>query len=311
MLLTVALLSVSGAAEAAEPVAVVTELHLGQGEVRVKPVDEVEWVSARLLQSLRPGDQIVATADARAVLIFAGGTGPQVLSAANSPLSVQVGPGSAGSERLRGVLGSVTQFLIGQSRKPPTYQAITVRGPATDPVLLLPRDSRVMPGAVEFQWSGPAHARYELKVLGPQAVVWSQTVTGTSLPYPASAPALRPGVRYTWELRSAGARAAPRAQFEILPADEAARVQSALSLLGAEVLPSSPPSTAALLQAGLLYKEGLHDEARRRLATAIAADPKEPTLRLLLGHLATEVGLHQLAADAFEDARELSTPTRR
>jgi hypothetical protein len=135
-------------------------------------------------------------------------------------------------------------------------------------------------------------------------------VTGSGLAYPTTAPALQPGVRYTWTLRTSGA-APQRAWFEILSRDDAARIQSEMSQLSAEVRAGFAPRTTALVQAGLLYKEGLHDEARRRLATAIAADPGEPTLRLLLGHLAVEVGLHRLAAEAFEDARELSPTARR
>ncbi len=79
----------SRAALAEEPIAVLTEIRVGQGEVRVKFAAEADWTAPLPLLSLRSGDQIRATQNAAAVLMFAGGQGTVTVSAANSPYKVQ------------------------------------------------------------------------------------------------------------------------------------------------------------------------------------------------------------------------------
>jgi Tfp pilus assembly protein PilF len=56
-----------------------------------------------------------------------------------------------------------------------------------------------------------------------------------------------------------------------------------------------------------LFREGLYHEARRELLSDIGADPAEPALHLLTGHVYDKIGLKELAAEAFEEVRVLST----
>jgi hypothetical protein len=91
-------------------------------------------------------------------------------------------------------------------------------------------------------------------------------------------------------------------------APEAARVQETLVLLQPDTLPGYPANTVLLLRAGFFFREGLYQEARRELLAGIAADPNEPTLHLLLGHVYDRMELKEAAAAAFEAARLLSTP---
>jgi Tfp pilus assembly protein PilF len=79
-----------------------------------------------------------------------------------------------------------------------------------------------------------------------------------------------------------------------------------LSLLQPDTLPGYSSNTILLLRAGFFFREGLYQEARRELLAGIAADPNEPTLHLLLGHVFDRMGLKSAAA-AFEEARLLST----
>lgn len=50
----------------------------------------------------------------------------------------------------------------------------------------------------------------------------------------------------------------------------------------------------------------VHD-ARRELVARIAADPKEPTLHHLIGHVYQRTGRADLAAQAFAEADYLTT----
>jgi hypothetical protein len=300
---TIAILFLQQLAWPAEPVAVLTEIRMGQGEVWVRHVGESDWMPPRPLLALQPGDQIRAAGDGQAVLCFTGG-GIQTVSAANSPFSVQAPTAEASMEKVGALVGRVTQFLLGQG-KSPTYRPLSVRKPL-QPVILAPRETKLLPGPVTFEWSGSDRLSYSIRVRAPQGSLWEQAqLPRQPLSYPGTAPALRAGIQYSWEVEVKG-QPMQRARFEILPSSEATRVQEALALLQPDMLSGYPPNTVVLLRAGLLFREGLYQEARRELLAGIAADPNEPVLHLLLGHIYDRIDLKGLAAQAFEEARGLS-----
>lgn len=302
----IAVLLSHGVAWAAEPVAVLTEIRPGQGAVQVKLAGEADWKAAQPLSSLRPGDQVRAAGDGQAVVVFTGGRGPQTISQANSPFSIQAPTVEAAPGTLRALLASVTQFLLGQ-QKELTYRSLSARNVRQPPLILTPRETRLFPGPVTFEWAGPEHLRYRVRVLGPQGPVWEVAdLPRQPLAYPPSEPALRAGVRYAWELEAWG-EVTQRAQFEILPAPEADRVKAGLALLEPAALWGYPRTTVALMRAGFLLQEGLHHEARRELLDGMAADPDEPTLHLLLGQVYERIGLNSLAAAEFDEAQFLLT----
>jgi hypothetical protein len=292
---------------ASEPVAVLTDFRVATGEIRVKRVNETDWTAPQPLLSLRPGDQVLATGDARAVLVFAGG-GVAAVSAANSPFPIQVPRTPSESEKARAVLRGVIQFLSGQQNGP-QYAALSVRGVGPEPTRIVsPRDTRLLPGPVTFEWTGPGSLRYHVRVVGPRGQQWEQSdLSRQPLDYPASAPPLRQGERYTWELTAPG-QPLQRAQFEILSGAEADRIEAALADLRPSTLVGYPPSTVVLVRAGFLLQEGLHATARRNLLDGIAADPESPALHLLLGQVYGRIGLSDLAARAVAEANSLSTP---
>ena len=144
-ILAAALLLVTAQARATDPVAVVTEIQARSGKVEVKTAG-ADWQNPKPLLSLRAGDQVRAVGDGRTVLVFTGGRGTQVVTAANSPFTIQARAAEGGSDRARTVLGNVTRFLIGQQRDKP-YQSLSVRSVrAQPPLILAPRDTRVLPG---------------------------------------------------------------------------------------------------------------------------------------------------------------------
>src|SRR6185436_14425777 len=137
------LLLVTARVWAADPVAVVTEIQARSGKVEVKPAG-ADWQSPKPLLSLRAGDQVRAAGDGRAVLVFTGGRGTQVVTAANSPFTIQAQAAEGTSDRARTVLGNVTSFLMGQQRDK-AYQSLSVRSVRQPPLILAPRDTRVLP----------------------------------------------------------------------------------------------------------------------------------------------------------------------
>ena len=292
-------------AGAADPVAVLTELRPGKGEIRIKRVEDADWSGPRALQALRPGDQVRVTADGRATLAFTGG-GTQAVTAANSPFTVAAPRGETGSDRAKGLVAGVTQFLLGQP-KPPTYQSLSVRSGSPPPRILSPRETRLLPGALTFEWAGPPRPDYGVHLMGAQGLVWEQTgLPRRPLPYPAVAPALSPGTRYSWTLDAPG-QPSQKAEFEVVAAADATRIRAALADLASGAPTGESGSPPALMRAGLFFQEGLYADARRELQAAIQQDPDEPTLRQLLGYVYDRVGLADLAAQEFDEAEFLAT----
>lgn len=302
----VLVLVLAALASAADPVGVLTEIRAERGRVEVKRAGEPEWKPAQPLLALRPGDQIRATGEARASLVFTGGRGAQAVSAANSPFTVQASTAAGASDKVRSLVGGVTDFLAGK-QKDLAYLPLSVRSVRPPRLVQLqPRETKVLPGSVTFEWSGSDTLRYKVRVLGPQGILWEQAnLPRKPVVYPASAPALEPGVRYFWQLEADG-KPMQQTEFQILPAAEAARVRESLDILVPASLPGYPPSSVALMRAGYVLRDGLYADARRELLTALAADPDEPTLHLLLGQVYDTIGLGELAKREFIEARDLS-----
>jgi hypothetical protein len=293
-------------ASAADPVGVLTEIRAEKGRVEVKRGGEADWKAAQPLLALRPGDQIRVSGEARASLVFTGGRGAQAVSAANSPFTVQAPAGAGATDKAKALAGSVTDFLAGK-QKDLTYLPLSVRAVRPPRVVQLqPRETKLLPGTVTFEWSGSETLRYRIRVLGPQGTLWEQAnLPRKPIAYPASSPALEPGVRYSWQLETEG-QAMQQVEFQILAASDAKRVRESLELLVPESLPGYSPSSVALMRAGYVLREGLLAEARHELMTALAKDPDEPTLHALLGQVYEQVGLGELAQRELIEARDLS-----
>jgi len=298
-----AILFLQGLTWATEPVAVLTEIRAGPGELRVRRAGEASWIAPQLLASLRPGDQIRALGNGRAVLVFSANGGTEVVSAANSPYTVRPPAAQTGTEKVRSLVASVADFLLGSQREL-TYHSLSLRGPGrTTPFIISPRESRMLPGPVTFEWGGPDALQYRVRVVGPDGLLWE----GAGLPrrpllYPPEAPPLRAGARYVWELEAKG-YPVEWTQFELLKGFEATRVQEALNLLQTGTPAAYPRNTSVLLRAGLLLQNRCYDAARHELLAGIKADQDEPTLHLLLGRVYERTGLKELAAEAFQDAQ--------
>jgi hypothetical protein len=293
------------AAQTGDPVAVLTEIKTAQGEVRVKPAGEADWKAPLPLLSLRAGDQVRATANATVVLMFTGGQGTVTVSAANSPYAVTPPTAAGPGGKNQGLLSNLSRMLAGK-RKDLAYVPLATRSVKQPPLLLFPRTGKLL-APPTFEWGGSDRLRYAVRVLGPQGLIWEQdNLPRAALPYPASASRLQPGVPYRWELE---AKDFPvqQGRFVILLPSEIAPVQEALRSLDPAALPGYPKNTVALMRAGYLFEQELFSEAREELAAAIAADPDEPSLHLLLGHVYDRIGLKELAAEEFDEAQFLSS----
>jgi hypothetical protein len=66
-----------------------------------------------------------------------------------------------------------------------------------------------------------------------------------------------------------------------------------------------PPSSLAVMRAGFLAQAGLVHDARLTILTALATDPNEPVLHVVLGDLYLIAGLPNLAAASYSEGQSL------
>jgi hypothetical protein len=246
------------------------------------------------------------------VVVFTGGRAAQAVTQSNSPFSVPAPGGGSTTDRVQTLVGNVSTFLLSKQDKPAyvsAYVPLTTRSVRLPPPSqIAPRETRLLPGPVTFEWSGSESLRYTVRVFGPEGLLWEQGgLPRQPLTYPSSAPALKPGVRYTWELHTER-QPVQRADFELVAAADASRFQQELGLLTPANLPGQSATTIAVLREGLLLRETYLDTARRELLKAIAADTNEPSLHQLLAFVYDRMGAKELAAEEFDEARFLATP---
>ena len=292
-------------ARGAETVGMITEMRNGGGRIEVRAAGGGAWRPAAPLQALRPGDAVRASASAWAVLVLSGGRGNVKVDAAGSPFMVPAPPPGGGkAQKALGLLESSFSYLSAGAKEP-LQAVLSTRGAARPPVILSPRNGPVLPESLTFEWLGSRFSRYTIRLAGPAgAVVERAGVVGARFDYPPDAPSLSAGVRYTVQV--VGVNHPPQeAWFEVADPTRAQAVRRDLAELGQALGPTASPNTVAALRAGFLAGNGLMHDARLVLIAALAKDPDEPTLHLLLANLYSRTGLPDLAAESYDEAQFL------
>jgi len=297
-------LAAPAGAQTGETAAVITEIKPAKGRVEVKPAAGGDWRTARPLLALRAGDVVRTTEDASAVVLLSGGRGTVRVAGAAGTLTVPGVAAAGQGQKAKALVEASLGFLAGTTKES-SQAVLATRSAARPPVILSPRNGRVLPEALAFEWLGSRFTRYTVRLVGPNGpVVDRREVTGPRWEYPADAPALAPGARYTLQVTASG-HPTQEAWFEVVDAARARAVVGDLSTLEQELGTAVPPTSKAVMRAGLLAREGLLHDARRVVVAALATDRDEPTLHLLLGDLYTRTGLTDLAAESFDEAQFL------
>ena len=278
---------------------------MGRGQVEVKPAGSAEWRKVRPLLAVRAGDTLRATDDASAVILLSGGRGSVKVAAAGSPFVVPAPqPGEGKLQKVATLVDASLGFLTSSARELPRA-ALGTRGGPRPPVILSPRNGPVLPDSLSFEWLGSRYGRYTIRIVGPSGVALERKgLAGGRLDYPPAAPALAPGIRYTFQVIS-GSHPPQEVWFEILDPARAQALRRDLTMLEQEFGPTVSPNTLAMLRAAFLAENGLIHDARLLVVGALGQDPDEPTLHFLLANLYAKVGLAQQAAESYEEARFL------
>src|SRR6266850_1131026 len=116
--------TVTGSVEQ-EVAGMITEIHVGRGQVEVRSAESERWRAATPLLTLKTGDAVSTTEDAWVVIVLTGGRGSARVDflATTTLRDLKLGP-----------LGS--------------------RAGLKPPVILTPRDGLVLPDSLIFEWRG-------------------------------------------------------------------------------------------------------------------------------------------------------------
>lgn len=281
------------------PVAYITEIRGGKGEVLVQAAGMADAKPPQPLSALKAGDQIKVTGQGRVTVLYHGG-GTVTVTAQSTPHVVQITPNAGG--RRTEMTAALSGFFLGK-QTPPEFRGAATRG-APPPTIVSPRHTRLVAGEPVFEWEGCAGRACSIRVLEGSRTLWEQRELRTeAVSYPTAAPPLRPGLRYAWEIQAPG-EPTQRTEFEVMSAPDVARVREALGAIDRLAQGGYPPATITVMRAGVLVEEGLYADARRELEASEARNPDDPTVPYLLAHVYEHVGLTSKAREALRRARE-------
>jgi hypothetical protein len=295
--------SVLAATPSGEVAGLVTQLNRADGNVEIKRNDAAEWHPVGPAQVLHPGDSLRVTGDASAVVVLAGGRVIRVDQ--SNPLVALPLPSTASLllPKVRTLLEASIRFLAGQTRES-AQGTLGSRGRPQSLVIVSPHNSLVLPDSLVFDWVGGRSVPARVRILKPDGVILERNaVVETHFDYPVGAPVLTPGVRYVFQVVSEG-DAPGEAWFELTDAVRAKAIRTDLVQLE-EALSPIPPSSLAVVQAGFLAQAGLVHDARLAILAALARDPNEAVLHVVLGDLYSVAGLPNLAAASYSKGRSL------
>jgi len=300
----------TASAQPDETAGMITEIKVGRGTVEMKTADG-DWRRAAPLSALRAGDEVRAAGDASAVVLLTGGRGTVLVRAKNSPYAVGA-PRAKDStaQRVRSLLSSSLGFLAAGPKEPPTALTSSRGGNGTGEILT-PRNGMILPDSLVFEWLGSQFSRYRVRIVDSSTVSLERKgVVGARLTYPADASRLQAGVRYQLQVEASGSKPA-EAWFEIVNEARAVEIRENLKQLEASLGRRVSPSSRAAVRAGALASDELFHDARLVVLAALAKDPDEPSLHMLLANIYLKTGLPRLAAQSLHEAQFLLSRDRK
>ena len=260
-------------------------------------------VAATFGVSLAEGDEVKTGADAEAEIMFASGNWVQV--GANSSMKIKGQPGTKAKEQNFEV---VQNFLKLKSTEG-TSSISGLRGGDKSIMLsaVSPCQTKVRDARPTFAWTAEDPSlELNVVVYNESGVQWQTTSAGvTSVAYPADAPALVPGVSYSWTLETSDPMVSPPLRttasfFEIIAPADVASLDKDLASIDAK----KPSATSYhLMRASLFFDRGLVSDAITETQAAVAADPDNASLHAILGRLYAETGQTGEAMQEMEKSR--------
>jgi Tetratricopeptide repeat len=274
-------------------------------------------VTATFGMALNDGDEVRTGAGAEAEIMFSTGNWVQV--GANSSMRIKGRPGAdpglnakaegGAAPSSKGDIEVVQNFLkLKNSEGTSSVSGLRSAEKASALVPISPCQTRVRDARPTFRWQiDDPSTELQLTVYNESGVQWQHKVSGaTSFAYPADAPELKPGVSYSWTLETTDPMVSPPLRtsavfFEVLAKDQAESLERDLAGIDAK----KPGAVSyRLMRASMFFDRGLVDDAIGETQAALAADPGNDSLHMILGRLYAETGRTKDAVDEMSKARQ-------
>jgi hypothetical protein len=286
-------------AEADAPTAVLTSC---KGPVTIIRAGGVS-ASATFGAALSEGDEVKTGADAEAEIMFAAGNWVQV--GPNSSMRIKAQPGSKPREQNFEV---VQNFLkLKSTEGTSSISGLRSGDKASELIAVAPCQTKVRDARPVFTWTAEDPSlELRLIVYNESGIHWQTDISGvTSAAYPADAPALVPGVSYSWTLETSDPMVSPPLRttasfFEISAPNDIASLEKELASIDAK---KPSPVSYHLMRASLYFDRGLVADAITETQAAVATDPDNASLHAILGRLYAETGRTDEAMREMQKSR--------
>jgi len=295
----------------ASPSAVLTSC---KGEVTVVRAGSASPAAFGL--PLNDGDEVKTGAGAEAEIMFSAGNWVQI--GANSSMKIKGHPAVQGEKTeaasepktAKKENFDVVQNFLKLKNSEGTSAIGGLRSGEKAPVLepIAPSQTRLRSARPTFRWkTEDPSTELVFTLYGKGKKMWSTEVSGvTELAYPGDAPALEPGVTYSWTLETADPLVSPPLRttacfFEILAPADVKTLDTDLSKLDAN---KPGPVSYHLMRASLFFDRGLVHDAIVETESAVANDPANSSLHTILGHLYAEAGRTRDAMEALSKGQK-------
>lgn len=306
-LLAAALILVSVAAAPGAPEAPAAVLLGCRGDVVVVK-GAGETVPGKFGMALEPGDEVRTGAESQAEIHFDNGQWVQI--GANSSTQVH---GRKATDAAQASMGEksfeVVQNFIKLKDSQGTSSIARLRSGEKHAALraLSPMQTKIQGHSPTFRWTtSDAALAVGLVLYSEKGVHWKKDLGAgtTELPYPSDAPALEPGVSYSWVVETTDPLVMPAARseaafFEVLSPDEAQGLDAALARI--EGASSSSLSSYYVFRASVYFDHGLTENAIAETAKALEIDPENSDLHAILARLYAETGRTQEALKEYDE----------
>lgn len=269
-----------------------------------------EKVQGTFGMSLEAGDEVRTGKESLAEIHFDNGQWVQI--GANSTTQVhgrkaQAAAASSGEKSFE-----VVQNFLKLKDAQGTSSIARLRSGEKRPILrgVSPLQTKVRENRPTFRWevSDPA-MQVRLVLYNEKGIHWKTDLAAgtTACTYPGDAPALEPGVSYSWVVETADPLVFPvlrseAAFFEILPPEKAKELDAALA--DAAQRTGSGGSSYHVLCASIYFEHGMLESAIAETSKAIEIDAENPDLHAIRARLYAETGRTQEALQEYDQLLE-------
>jgi hypothetical protein len=279
-----------------------------QGEVTIERSGQSGAVGGEVGMQLHPGDRVMISEGAEAVVLYRTGRLVKAASAVTIEDVAEEGSSSLFTNTVR----TLGQVATTDARTQPNRQGM-IRPIAGAPVPLAPRNGiKVMDMRPTFTWFSAPTSGYMIQVQrrgtdSPRPLRF-EVGTDTTWSWPENEPPLVPGATYVWTVGGVGiGRVAQPQTFTVAAARDMATIEETLATL---IDAGIDPATDGLFLMALAYRDaGMFYEADRALVRmADQGDAVGSSYFMLRGEVLDALGDIEAAEEAF---RMADTPAQR